>query len=226
MIFVTGTDTGIGKTVLSVMLMHYFFAKGKTPFYLKPAQTGCIDPYDADSDARFIYQQVPQLKGKNPTDSVVCCFKNPKAPYFAARDEGTVVDMDLIFKTITDKHGAFNPLIVEGAGGLMVPMTEQMLAVDFIKLLNAKPLLAARAGLGTINHTLLSIECLRSRGIQPAGVIFMNPGEPPVSEEMIRENMEAVKLFSGITVAGIIGKIGNFSNPGKDSFRPLENIFG
>jgi dethiobiotin synthetase len=226
MIFVTGTDTGVGKTVLSMMLMHYFFAKGKTPFYLKPVQTGCIDPYAVDSDARFIYQQVPQLKGKNPADSVVCCFKNPKAPYFAARDEGTVMDMNLIFKTITDKHGTFNPLIVEGAGGLMVPMTDQMLVVDFIKLLNARPLLAARAGLGTINHTLLSIESLRSRGIQPAGVIFMNPGEPSVSEEMIRENMEAVKLFSGITVAGIIGQIGDFSNPGKDSFRPLENIFG
>ena len=52
------------------MLMHYFFAKGKTPFYLKPAQTGCIDPSAVDSDARFIYQQVPQLKGKNPADSV------------------------------------------------------------------------------------------------------------------------------------------------------------
>jgi dethiobiotin synthetase len=226
MIFVTGTDTGVGKTVLSMMLMHYFFAKGKTPFYLKPIQTGCIDPDAVDSDARFIYQQVAQLKGKDPADSVVCCFKNPKAPYFAARDEGTVLDMNLIFKTITDKHGACDPLIVEGAGGLMVPMTDQMLVVDFIKLLNARPLLAARAGLGTINHTLLSIEYLRSRGIQPAGVIFMNPGEPSVREEMIHENMEAIKLFSGITVAGIIGQIDNFSSPGKDAFRPLESIFG
>ena len=97
-IFVVGTDTGIGKTVLSLLLMQFFYARGYTPFYLKPAQTGCVDPYDIDSDARFIYQHVKPLNRKDPADSVVYCFKNPKAPYFAARDEGEEID----FKVIVD----------------------------------------------------------------------------------------------------------------------------
>jgi len=225
MIFVTGTDTGVGKTVLSLLLMQYFFARGKTPFYLKPAQTGCLDPLDTDSDARFIYRHVPQLAGKDPAESVICCFKNPKAPFFAARDEGAVLDENRIFQVISDKHRLYDPLILEGAGGLMVPMTDQMLVIDFIKLLNARPLLAARAGLGTINHTLLSIESLRSRGIQPAGIIFINSGESPVDEVMIRENMEAIELFSGVPVAGTIGMICDFSRPQAANLQPLEKIF-
>jgi dethiobiotin synthetase len=226
LIFVTGTDTGVGKTVLSLILMQYFFRKGKRPFYLKPAQTGCADPYDTDSDARFIYGHIQQLSGQNPADSVILCFKNPKAPFFAARDEGKVLDMEKVFKVISDRHRTSDPLIVEAAGGLMVPMTDQMLVADFIKLLNARPLLAARAGLGTINHTLLSVESLRARGIQPAGIVFMDSGPSPTNAEMISENIEAVRQFSGITVAGTIGAIGDFSNPGDDCFRPLEKIYG
>ena len=86
--FVLGTDTGVGKTVLSLLLMRFCYQRGDRPFYIKPLQTGCRSPYDTDSDARFVYEHVEALKGKDPAESVIYCFKNPKAPYFAARDEG------------------------------------------------------------------------------------------------------------------------------------------
>src|SRR4030042_3873426 len=95
-IFVAGTDTGVGKTVLSLLLMQFFSARGDRPFYLKPLQTGCKDPLDRDSDAAFVYRHVASLKGKDPAESAIYCFRNPKAPYFAARDEGRVIDPALL----------------------------------------------------------------------------------------------------------------------------------
>jgi dethiobiotin synthetase len=223
-IFVTGTDTGVGKTIFSLLLMQYLYAEGFDPFYLKPAQTGCIDPYDEDSDARFIYRHVPHLRDKDPADSVIYCLKNPKAPYFAARDEDARIDIDVISHAVIQKIAAHSHLIVEGAGGLMVPLNGSLMMIDLIELLNAVPLVVARAGLGTINHTLLTLELLHKRGITVGGVVFMDPADPPVSEEMVRENMEAVEKFSGVPVCGVIGRVNDFYNPDKSCYKPFDRI--
>ncbi|MCP4138415.1 MAG: dethiobiotin synthase [bacterium] len=224
-IFITGTDTGIGKTVLSLVLMQYLYQQGHTPFYLKPFQTGCTDPYDIDSDAAFIYRHVPQLKEKDPAESVLSCYDNPKAPYFAARDQGQKPDAEEVRTKIKNGFNEYSHLVIEGAGGLHVPVTGSLLMIDFIKDLQARVLLAARAGLGTINHTLLSIESLRSRGMEPLGVVFINEGTSPVPEEMVRENMEAVELFSGIRVSGVLNHITDFSNPPESNFKVIEKFF-
>ncbi len=110
-LFVVGTDTGVGKTVLSLLLMQFFFAMGHTPFYIKPIQTGCRDPYDTDSDAKFIYQHIESLKSNDPADSVIYCFKNPKAPFFAARDEGKVITFSEIERAVLQKAGNHSPFI-------------------------------------------------------------------------------------------------------------------
>jgi len=120
-LFVVGTDTGVGKTVLSLLLMQFFCSRGYNPFYLKPVQTGCKDPYDSESDAKFIYRHVGQCKDKDPADSVIYCFKNPKAPLFAARDEGKMIDLSVIENAVVEKARFFSPLIIEGAGGVLVP---------------------------------------------------------------------------------------------------------
>ncbi len=225
-LFIVGTDTGVGKTVLSLLLMQYFYARGYKPFYLKPLQTGCIDPYDTESDAGFIYKHVKKLIRKDPADSVINCFKAQKAPLFAARDEGQKIDFGKIQKVVEKKRHSYTPLIIEAAGGLLVPVNENMLMIDAIKLLNAKPILVARAGLGTINHTLLSLEALSRRGIQSAGIVFMDAATPPTPEEMVKENIEAVEKVSGIKIGSIIGKIQDFSRPAEDCFKSFEGIFG
>ncbi len=116
--------------------------------------------------------------------------------------------------------------MLEGAGGLFVPVDSDMLMVDLIAMLNAKPILAARAGLGTINHVLLCIEALRFRGIDPVGIVFLDFGETETPADMIAENLEAVEKFSGLKPAGVIGKITDFSNPPEACFEPLRKIFG
>ncbi|MFA5182198.1 MAG: dethiobiotin synthase [Syntrophales bacterium] len=224
-LFVAGTGTGVGKTVLSLLLMQFFSERGFSPFYLKPAQTGCRDPYDQDSDARFIYGHVKALAGQDPGDSVVYCLKNPKAPYFAARDEAREIDFAKIQAVMEAKSALFSPLIIEGAGGLFVPVTEKLMIVDMIQMTGARTIIAARAGLGTINHTLLTIDALRRRGMEAAGIILLDGGKEGTPPEMIAENIEAIEKSSGIKVGGVIGKIDDFSNPPRHCFLPLERIF-
>lgn len=219
-IYVVGTDTGVGKTVLSLLLMQLFLARGLRPFYLKPLQTGCQDAYAPDSDAAFVYHHVAALKDKNPAASVLYCFPNPKAPFFAARDAGREINPAVIGAAVAEKNCRYAPLIIEAAGGLLVPVADKTLLADMIPKIGAKVVLAARAGLGTINHTLLSLEALRARKIEPAGIVFIDRAGTPA--EMIAENMEAVQKFSGIKVAGVIGEIQDFDQPPEGCYQPLE----
>lgn len=223
-IFITGTDTNIGKTVLSFLIMAYFFKTGKTPFYLKPFQTGCETPFDEESDAKFIYDNISNLKEKNLKESVIYCFKNPKAPLFAARDDNKHLDIDKVYKIIDEKSKSFTPVIIEGAGGLFVPVDEKTMMIDFAEKLDAKIILAARAGLGTINHTLLSIEALKGRGILKPAIVFLNHKDQSVSDKMLKENIEAIEKFSGIKVSGVINHMEDFTDIDEHFFKTIETI--
>ncbi len=221
--YVVGTDTGIGKTVFSTILMHYFYIKGLNPFYFKPFQTGCAYPLDADSDATFVYKNLPQLRESDPAISVGYCFAAPKAPYFAARDEKKEIDMDWIKNTINERAKGHNPVIIEGSGGLLVPVTKDVLILDTIKTFDAAPILIARAGLGTINHTLLSLEAIKRMDIKPRAVIFMDNEDTP--DNMIEENIEAIEIFSKVKVAGVIRRIIDLSLIRNEIFAFLDSIF-
>lgn len=225
-LFVVGTDTGVGKSVLSLLLMQFFYAQGYEPFYIKPIQTGCKDPQDIDSDAKFIYRHVGPLNDKKPDDSVIYCFKNPKAPFFAARDDGKTIDLSVIAEAVAEKAKTHSPLIIEGAGGVLVPVAGNTLMADLLVLTKATPIIAARAGLGTINHTLLTIEALDRRGLKPLGIVFMDAGEKETPPAMIRENKSAIEEASGIKVTGLIGRIHDFSQPPRDCYHPLAKMFG
>ncbi|HYA15172.1 MAG TPA: dethiobiotin synthase [Syntrophales bacterium] len=225
-LFVVGTDTGVGKTVLALLLMQFFFSRGYNPFYLKLVQTGCKDANDVDSDAKFIYRNVRQLKDKEPAGSIVYCFKNPKAPFFAACDEGKTIDLSVIEKAVIEKARSYSPLVIEGAGGVLVPVAEGVFVADLPALISARPVIAARAGLGTINHTLLTIEALVRRGLRPLGIVFINAGEKETPPEMIAENKLAVEAASGVKVEGVIGRIADFSKPPQDCYLPLTKMFG
>lgn len=206
--FILGTDTGVGKTVLSLLFMKYFFMKGETPFYIKPFQSGCIDPQSPDSDARFIYQNIPELRDKNPSSSVVYCLKEPKAPYYAAKSQGLALDPDHVHRIIKAREMENVPLIIEAAGGVFVPVTGDHLIIDLLPDMNAQPVVAARAGLGTINHTLLTLHALKSRGYAKPAVVFINSDQEDPA--MIRENMDAIETYSGVRVSGVITVIDDF----------------
>jgi dethiobiotin synthetase len=221
--FISGTDTGVGKTVLSLLMMRYFYHIGANPFYFKPFQTGCASPSDPESDANFIYSHLPQLKGKDPSFSVGYCLKEPKAPYFAARNENKKISLSLVKKILREREKDHNPVIIEGSGGLYVPLTRKRLIISVIKSFDSIPILVARAGLGTINHTLLSLEALRRKKIKPLCVILVDKDNTP--KEMIKENIEAIQSWSGIPVAGVVNKLEDFSCVPSELFDIFRKMF-
>lgn len=176
-VFVTGTDTGIGKTLVSAILARAWNAD-----YWKPVQTGVAEePGDTDTVAQLA--QLPPHRLHLPA----YVLQAPLSPWAAATLEDTVVDATTIVPPPTRA-----PLIVEGAGGLYVPIDDTHMMIDLIARLDMPVVLAARSGLGTINHTLLSLTALQRRGIPVLGVVMSGP--PSAG------NKEAIERFGGVRV--------------------------
>ena len=157
-IFITGTDTGIGKTLVSAWLV-----RGWGAAYWKPIQSG-VEERDSES--------VVALAAVPPHRILPSAYEltQPLSPHEAARRDSLQIDLSLI--RLPDHTG---PLVVEGAGGVLVPLNDTTLMVDLMRQLGLPVLVVARSGLGTINHTLLALEALRSRGLQVAGVVLNGP---------------------------------------------------
>ena len=153
-VIVTGTDTGIGKTVFSAGLTR---ALGAT--YWKPVQSGLDEATDSET--------VAHLSGR-PVLPEAYRLQLPASPHLSAETEGVEIDIGRLTPPPVE-----GPLVIEGAGGLMVPLTRQHLFLDVIAAWQAPVVLVARTSLGTINHSLLSLEALRSRGCIVAGVAFV-----------------------------------------------------
>lgn len=219
--FVTGTDTGVGKSVLSLGLMQYLFSAGYSPRYFKPFQTGRRD--DLYGDAGFIYKNVPRLEGRDPREAVLYNFYEPLAPLFAAEREGGQVEMSGFGKAVSELTAGKEPLVIEGSGGLLVPVTASATVADCIGRIPAvKVVVAARCGLGTINHTLLTLEALGRRDLAVAGIIMMGSDARVPATEDLKENIRAIETFSAYEVLGVIPRIADF----KEGFKQHFHIFG
>jgi dethiobiotin synthetase len=164
---VTGTDTGIGKTVFAAGLAGALGAH-----YWKPIQAG-VDPA-GDKET------VAALSGLSPGRILPEAYRlaTPASPHLAARIDGVDIHLDRLALPRVD-----GPLVVEGAGGLLVPISETLTMADLFAHWGQPVILCARTALGTINHSLLSIEALRSRGIPIAGIAFI--GDPHAENERI-----------------------------------------
>ncbi|PYD75811.1 dethiobiotin synthase [Novacetimonas pomaceti] len=164
-VFVTGTDTGVGKTVVSAVLARAWHAS-----YWKPLQSGIADePADTASVATLAALSPDRL---HPPAGVYAASLSPED---AAACEGKVIDPDLI---VLPKEDSGRPIVVEGAGGVMVPISAGFLMLDLMERLRLPVVLVARSTLGTINHTLLSLAVLRQRDIPVMGVILNGPDNP------------------------------------------------
>jgi dethiobiotin synthetase len=169
-IIVTGTDTGIGKTVFAAGLAGMLDG-----VYWKPIQAGVEEETDRGT--------VLRLSGLSPDRILPEAYvlRTPASPHLAAERDGIVIDPDALILPDIDR-----PLVVEGAGGLMVPLNRKVTYVDLMARWNARVVLCARTKLGTINHSLLSVEALRNRSIAIAGIVFIGD-ENQESERIIAE---------------------------------------
>jgi dethiobiotin synthetase len=166
-LFVTGTDTGVGKTTVSVALLRLARRRGLTAIPFKPAETGC-NPHPGDARSLWLAACPPVAEGE------VClyAFRLPAAPALAAAAEGARIDLE----RIADRAGVLaargDLLIVEGAGGLLVPYADGLTTADVAERLSLPVLVVARTGLGTINHSALTLREVDRSSLDLAGLIL------------------------------------------------------
>ena len=174
--FVTGTDTDVGKTIVSSWLMLQY----PQTYYWKPIQSGQVD---RDCDTVKKITQTEDFRIFQPSYDLVAAL----SPHESARREGRTIDLEDI-----EMPEAPSPIIVEGAGGIFVPLNDQLFMIDLMKKLELPVLLVARTGLGTINHTLMSLEILRQYEMQILGVVLS--GDP------VSHNREAIENYGRVEI--------------------------
>jgi dethiobiotin synthetase len=182
--FITGTDTNIGKTLISSWLcLHTKYD------YFKPIQSGTSESID-------------RLEVQRLSDALCYpeCYslKAPLSPHLAARNEGVHIDLNSIKLPQSPKF------IVEGVGGILVPLNDQYVMLDLMVKFNLPVIIVARTSLGTINHTLMTIQAIRQRGLTIAGVIFS--GEPNTDNAAAIEHYGKVPILATLPLLPLISK--------------------
>jgi dethiobiotin synthetase len=189
--FVTGTDTGVGKTVVSAWLVEKLAGA-----YWKPVQSGAAPGEAGDVEEVCRLSAVASARCHAPVYRLAL----PRAPHEAAQKEGVRIDLSRLSLPKEQRC-----LIVEGAGGALVPLNEQELMVDLMRQLALPVVVVARTQLGTINHTLLTLHCLRHHGLTVAGVILN--GRPD------RENRQAIAHYGQVKILAELPWLEPFSWP-------------
>ncbi len=178
-LFITGIGTDVGKTIAAAILVEAMGAD-----YWKPIQAGELHHTDTMKVKELVTNPISVFHPE------AYRLAKPMSPHAAAAEEGITINLESI-----NPPPANNTLIIEGAGGLMVPLNDDVLIIDLIQKLQAQAVLVSRNYLGSINHTLLSAEALLSRNIPVAGIIF-NGKPTPSSEEYILKRTGLKRLFN------------------------------
>tara|TARA_Y100001968_G_scaffold333191_1_gene394625 strand:- start:4181 stop:4843 length:663 start_codon:yes stop_codon:yes gene_type:complete len=187
-IIVCGTDTDIGKTVVSALLVQ-----GLNAFYWKPIQSGLLDDSDSNTVSKIL--NLPQER----IISELYKFKTPVSPHWAAEKEKKWIDPNSLKLPIRNQ-----PLIIETAGGLMVPINRDLLQINLIQKWNLPVVLVAKSGLGTLNHTLLSLEALKKREIPILGIIL--------NGEIHQDNPKTLEQFGKIPIIAQLPRLKELSS--------------
>ena len=179
-LFITGTDTGVGKTLLSSILVAALNRK-----YWKPVQTGACEGTDRETVVKWA--EIP-VENTYPESYV---FDPPVSPHLAAKDQGTTIDFQRIRRPASP-----DPIVIEGAGGVFVPVNDNAFMLDLMRHLGGPVVVAARTALGTINHTLLTVFAIRRASLALRGVVM-------IGKENI-ENRHAIERYGDVPVIGSI----------------------
>jgi dethiobiotin synthetase len=203
-LFVTATDTGVGKTLVAGGIASLLVKSGMKVGVFKPIVTGCIHTsYGLESaDACFLGHCAAAdypITVINPVS-----YLTPAAPLVAVEAEKREIDWELIAESYMYLCNTCDVVIVEGIGGVRVPLTEEHDVRDLAAAFGLPVVIVARPGLGTINHTLLTIDSLRAKGIEPAGVIINGYAEP-AADKAVKTAPEVIQRCSGVKVLAVCG---------------------
>lgn len=199
-LFVTGTDTGVGKSIVAAALCAALAARGESVAAFKPALTG-LDEDSGDWPPDHELLASAASAGQAPEDVAPYRFGPAVSPHYAAELAGVSIEGGPLVHAASSAGDAAEALIVEGVGGLLVPLAVDYLVRDLAADLGLGLLVVARPGLGTISHTLLTVEAARAAGLAVTGVI-MNPW-PEEPRAIERSNRTTVEQLAGVRVAGM-----------------------
>ena len=209
--FITGTDTGVGKTVVTACLAAFFKSRGEDVGVMKPIETG-VSPEcssSANSDARFLMEVTGV---RDPLEDVCPYTLKPAAsPYQAARIEGKELDPEKIldrFRALQSRHSM---MLVEGIGGLLVPITVHYNVADLALKVDLPLIIVSRVKLGTLNHTLLTINAAREKGLQVKGVI-LNSTDAEEWDAIEAEQGSLIEKLSDTPILGVCPHIHDISS--------------
>jgi dethiobiotin synthetase len=199
-IFITGTDTGVGKTLIAAGLVAALKEQGIDVGVMKPLESGAPSFGSAPIPRDAVY--LKEIAGVRDELDLInpYCFKAPLAPGVAAAEEGVEVDLQRIrvrYEELTARHPF---MVVEGAGGILVPVAQGVLLPELIKLLDLPLLLVARSSLGTINHTLLSLYYCQQEGLEVRGVIMSK--STPEADPAEASNAQVIAECSAVPLLG------------------------
>lgn len=196
-VFVTGSDTGVGKTVVAGSIAAAIKAQGLDVGVMKPISTGAreIEGKLVSEDARFL----KKIVGSTEEDELVnpIRLKPALAPTMAAAESGITIDLNKVWKAFKELEGKHDFIVVEGIGGLMVPVAEQFLVADMALKMDLALVIASKHSLGAINHTLLTVECAKSKKLRAKGIVINALKD---GKEFVKE----IKKYSSIPILGSI----------------------
>jgi dethiobiotin synthetase len=202
-VFVTGTDTGVGKTLVAAALARHLQSSGLDVGVMKPVETGVTDPDRPGSDAALL--QWAADCSDDPELIAAYRLRAPLAPALAAEEESVRIDLAHIVETARSLSKRHDYTIIEGAGGLMVPLAGGLLVADLVLHLGLPLLVVCRPGLGTINHTLLTVHAARTMGIPLAGFIINGmPQQPDAAEALAPHNLASL---ASADLLGVLPKV-------------------
>ncbi|MEW6052449.1 MAG: dethiobiotin synthase [Nitrospirota bacterium] len=208
--FITGTDTGVGKTVITAALIKSVQTFGLRVCGMKPIETGCLreDETLIPSDGMFI-KKISRME-ETENDVSPCRFENPLAPFPAAEIKGRPVSLEKVHKVYHTLSRKYDAVMVEGIGGLLVPVTRDYFVLDLAKDFGLPVIVVGRPGLGTINHTMLTVKYAINEGLVVAGIII-NYHHPPDSSLAEATNPEVLTKISPVPLIGVFPHLKDLS---------------
>src|SRR4030065_1207841 len=206
-VFITGTDTGVGKTIIAGALILVIRSLGLRVCGMKPIETGCMkaesgfkDRVLETSDGMFLKETADMDDSIDVITPIL--FEKPLAPFPASEIEGIPVDIDKIKKAFESLLRKYDMVVVEGIGGLLVPLKRDYFVLDLVKQFGLPIIIVSRPGLGTINHTLLTVNYAMKEGLNVAGII-MNYSQSPEKTLAEETNPKVIRQISPVPIIGI-----------------------
>ena len=196
--FITGTDTAVGKTLISCALLHGFAAQGKRVVGMKPVAAG-YDDNDQHEDAVLLRAAGNVLASKGQINPY--CFSLPAAPHLAAQFVGVSINLERIATTYSELVRVADVVIVEGVGGLLVPLNAKQDSADLVLLLDLPVILVVGMRLGCLNHALLTVEAIAARGLKLAGWVA---NAVDANMPMLDENVAALQQRISAPLLGVV----------------------